>query len=298
MSSKQIFFFSVYTFLTLHSLDASLPSSKKPYKEPIQPYYGAAPFNNATPGTHHAPMLILFDPIEGEGVTSDNTALTSQLATSLAAPFYPILVSGYLLKNLLIRTKEFEPDNVQPQNQLNIQLKQIMDQAFFISSHWDMYDIPQSQLILLIPKVISNIFSRAGKNMGIEKLLPINNLLPEQPVDAPLKNKAYEKLIEWLDKNKRTDPLNPNLSLENIYKLHEYDLAGDLKKVFTNKTDISTPVYEDYYKSLKQLILKNNATTPQKSISTILQEKQRQILLKKAVEIKRKEAAETAVKGK
>ncbi len=264
--------------LTINSLFSAQPSAKKPYLEPIKPYYGAPIFADAGKGKHHAPMLIIFDPVESEEATGDNIALTSMLALSIAAPFYPILVSGYLLKNLLIRTKEYEPTHFHSKNGYSILLKQYMDHTPFIGSKWDLYNVPQSPLVLLIPKMFSGLFTQSGKNLGIKALSSLNNLLPSLPLDASTKNAAYDEIIAWLEKNKPVKSLadiistegptstqnitsiekitsiegilsmgkNNNKALEEIMKIHSYDLAADLNKIFIDKSDETTPIWDIY----------------------------------------------------
>lgn len=66
------------------------------------------------------------------------------------------------------------------------------------------------------------------------------------------------------------------------------------KQMRWNFKKIDSENYEKAYKATKEKIITDNLG--QKSISAVLQEKQRQATFKKETEIKRKNAAESAVK--
>ena len=108
MNRKQIVFlaFSLITNLC-NTQQASQPfiTPIKPHAQETKPYYTSSIFNSLENGNQHAPMLIIFDPIENEPAASTTPSLTFSLAMGMSNSSYPIIVSGYLLKNLLIRTR-------------------------------------------------------------------------------------------------------------------------------------------------------------------------------------------------
>ena len=219
------------------------PVSFKPQKtdkEPILPYYGSHAFNTAAPGKQHAPMLILFDPVNSEPETGNTPSITTTLAFSLVNPLGPILVSGYLLKNLLIRTRTYDSDNFHSKNLGSRVLKKIFEQAEFTSSAWSVYNVPQSAFVLLVPKVITDLFNRTGKKIGLKATLP--------SLDSLLADKSYQEIIAWLEKNKPVQSIINLVSSEEFKKLFAYDITPHLEKIFDNKNeDKSTPIWDIFF---------------------------------------------------
>lgn len=248
-------------FVISNSLWSAQPVEKHRLP-PITHYYSAAQFNSITNGAQHAPLLILFDQENNEPAESNNIALTSSLAYSLSNPhhFAPILVSGYLLKNLLIRTQTYEPSHFHATNQMSITLKTIMDRSLFVSLFWSIYDVPGSHFVLVVPKLINDLFGMTGKNLGLKKLPSLNHLIPQIVVSGPQKNNPYQPLISWLNKNKPTKNIPEKISSDALQKSLSYDITADLEKIFVNKLDDSTPIWDifmDGHGDIKPAIIAN-----------------------------------------
>lgn len=236
--------FNVYTFQP--PVKPSLaPKTKQPYLEALKQYYSQANLSTITNGKQHAPLLILFDPVNNEPENSDIPSLTATLTFSLINSSYPILVSGYLLKNLLIRARTYDSSNFHSKNKASIFLKKIFEQAEFTASVWSVFDVPESPFVLLMPKVITDLFARTNKKLGIKSLPSLDNFLPDK-IQGALTNQ-YQELISWLEKNK---PVKPTLTLsdsEEFRKLFSYDITPHLERIFDNKQDDSTAIWDIFF---------------------------------------------------
>lgn len=220
-----------------------MPKASRPYQEPIMPYYTPAVFNSLASGKQHMPMLIIFDQLNDEKEDANNVSLSSLLARAIFAPATPILTTGSVLKNLLVRTRTYPPNHLHSTNDKSIQLKQVMDRASLNSSVWSAYDVPQSQFILLMPKSFIQLNSSTGKNLGIKKLPSLDHLLPKNAVSIPLADQTYQDLITWLDSNKNASERTPT-NKEEYEKILSYDISKDLDKIFINKSDDSSPIWD------------------------------------------------------
>lgn len=227
--------------LALNSFGAQ--RAKKPYVEPIAAYYTANVFNSLTNGKQHAPLAILIDTINEEKVDSNNATLAAFLAYNLI-PSNAILISGHILKNLLIRTRTYEPGHIHTTNEESIKLKKIMDNIHLDSSLWSLFDVPDSPLVLLVPKSIIKLFNDSGKNIGIKQLPPLDNLLPQETTNVKPQDQSYTSLISWLEKNKKE---LPHSTQEELQSALSYNLGKDLEKIFINKSDDTTPIWDIFF---------------------------------------------------
>lgn len=233
----------VLVFLVTTILNGAQPKSTKPYLEPYKKYYIKSVLDAVPNDKRHAAMKIIIDFNNAEPEDTLNIALQGELALSLQDEQFPVLVSGYLLKNLLIRTRPYDPNHPHSKNVRSIELRNIINQGAFIASNWDIYDVPESKLVLLVPQKYS--LNYAGKNMGLKPLPSLNHLLPPKFTNfIHLSNYPYTELITWLANNKAIEPLKPEISFEEFNKKFGYNLAGDLNKIFINKLDDSTPIWD------------------------------------------------------
>ena len=175
----------------------------------------------------HAAMKILIDEQNKERVDSNNAPFTSELVLSLQDESFPLIISAHLLKNLLIRTRTYDPSNFHSQNKRSTELKEHMDKVKLVSSQWELYDVPQSQFILLIPKDFSYLFQ--GKNLGLKQLSSLDKLIPENDQNQKLTDYPYKELIDWLEQNKKIIPFSPK----------------DLDQIFISNSD-ATPIWDFY----------------------------------------------------
>ncbi len=256
-----MYFFQMIAFFVLSIVGSMQSASKpvkkpapkppKPYIEPFKTYYEKGALAAIPNGKQHAAMKILIDLLHAEPVDGKNIAITNGLALDLSNNEFPILVSSYLLKNLIVRTRNYGPENPHSNNERSIALKNIFGPVFLLTDNWDLYDVPQSQFILLVPKKFSALYQ--GKNLGIKPLPSLNHLLPSFDT---LTNKRvsstdypYKELIDWLEQNKKVMPLPPSKSFPSLEAFNSLmqnniNIAQDLEKIFINKTDDTTPIWD------------------------------------------------------
>ena len=186
--------------------------------EPYQLYYTDANLVNLDNSgqARHAAMKILIDENNSEQADPAKGVLSQELARSLQDESFPVVTSASLLKNLLKATRKNKPES---------DLKTFMNEAGFTSFRWDLYDVPQSQFILLMPKTFSILFQ--GRNIGLKQLPSLNALIPENAQSQNLADFPYKKLIDWLKQNKKIIPFSPK----------------DFDQIFASKSD-KTPIWD------------------------------------------------------
>ena len=164
----------------------------------------------------HAPCMILIDEQETETLTTplNELANTVVLSFCLKMQTFPIIVTAKLLENLLLRV-EFRATKLK--NDTNERLHEVI--GTISSLNWELYDIPNSQFILLFPKHFLSIY---GKNPGFKKNPNISDMLPGTQLDN------YLKLINWLQHNKKIIPLN----------------SKNFTQIFVNKNERNTPIWD------------------------------------------------------
>lgn len=242
MNLKKIFFLSIVILQNTFCAQ----KVKKPYLEPISLYYTTQNLNSISSGKQHAPMIVLFDQLNEETETTANGALAFFLAYNLKRPFFPMLITGSILKNLLIRTRTYPSEHFHTKDPISAKLKEIMDSAQLTSSALSLYDVPESQFILIVPKLFETIFTSAGKNLGIKKLPSLDNLLPKDETAGTSRNQDYKPLIKWLNTHK-SEVERESKSSQELEKLLSYDISKDLEKIFINKLDDSTPIWDIFF---------------------------------------------------
>lgn len=220
-----------------------IPKTPRPYQEPITLYYTPTVFNSLASGKQHAPLAILIDTINEEKVDTNNATLAAFLAYNLI-PANAILISGHILKNLLIRTRTYEPAHIHTTNEESIKLKKIMDNIHLNSSLWSLFDVPDSPLVFLVPKPLIKLFNDSGKNLGIKQLPNLDNLLPQETSAVLPQNETYASLISWLETHKKP---GTHSSKEEFEKLLSYDISKDLEKIFSSKLDDTTPIWDIFF---------------------------------------------------
>ena len=217
--------------------------AKQPTLEPIVHYYTPEVFNSLASGKQHMPMIIILDPLNDEKENSENVPLSSLIARSILARATPLLITGSVLRNLLVRTRTYPPNHPHSTNDKTLQLKEVMDHASLDSSAWSAYDVPDSQFILLIPKSFTQLITPSGKNMGIKKLPSLDHLLPKDATSVPLANQTYQDLITWLDAHKNASE-RTHTNVQEYEKILSHDISKDLEKIFVNKSDDSAPIWD------------------------------------------------------
>ncbi|CAN5187931.1 hypothetical protein BH09DEP1_BH09DEP1_6780 [soil metagenome] len=223
-----------------------LPMGSKPYVEPYKIYYDANNLKaiDSQGQQRHAAMEIYIDELDEISPESNNTALTKLISLSLPKQSFPILASAHLIKNLLIRSRTYDSSDFHSQNEDSQYLKKVMKEVNLTHFYWDIYDIPQTQFVLLIPKAFSKLYGGAyGKVPGLKEINSISaspkaiatnprnksSLLPgEFENDKQKEEYDYKELIDWLEKNKKVIPFS----------------AKHLSEIFINKTDTTSPIWD------------------------------------------------------
>ena len=177
----------------------------------------------------HAPVSILIDEQNDERIEGTNIAITKLLVYKIKRypDAYPIITSAHLFKNLLLRTK----DPSRTKNETDLELSKIIGEKEITSEEWDIYDIPQSQFVLLMPKYFVEIY---GKNLGFKKLPDMTNLLPTDEaisISTTQKINPYKKIIDWIEQNKKLTPFS----------------AKDFDQVFMSKSESIAPPLWDFF---------------------------------------------------
>ena len=198
----------------------------KPYLEPYKVYYDVQNLKTIdTQGQQrHAAMEIYIDEQDEINPESTSTALTEIISLSLPKKSFPILASAHLIKNILIRSRTYDAAHFHSKDAASKDIKESFDKAQFVASEWDIYDVPQTQFILLIPKAFTKLYE--DNNLGIKKLPSLANLLPAIP-DKKTES-SYQGLIDWLEKNKSIIPFS----------------SKNLNEIFINKKDETTPIWD------------------------------------------------------
>ena len=166
----------------------------------------------------HAPMLILIDELQEEKIDNQQLFVTASLSYGIKQQIYPILTTASVLKNLLWKMDPWlnalaTPPALSGQTELIKILRSFTPQI--TAQNWRIYDVPNSQFVLLIPNNFTNMF---GQNLGIKPLPEITQFL-----------KLPSALNIWLDKKKKIIPFSKK----------------DLQQVFVPKTDnISTHIWD------------------------------------------------------
>ena len=154
----------------------------------------------------HAPLLILFDPVELDNLG----AITLQLASAIRAREYPIIASSVLLSKLL--KKAIESD-AKPSDE-NAEFRNLS----LTFDNWNLHITPSSALAVLIPKKFSKMFPDLG--IKISSIANVSNLLP-----GALKGK--EKIKDFL-------PLIEDLGEE----FPAQGLIKDFSRIFFTKNEL------------------------------------------------------------
>jgi len=171
----------------------------------------------------HAPMAIFIDQDQIEKPENPQSlALTRTLAYAINSNAFPILTSSSILYNLLARITN-EDDAKHPENKrlkiIKIELSHTL---------WNLYLVPDSSFLLLIPKRFIEVFPDMG--LKFNNLDTMSNLLLGA-IDFTGKGKDYEPLL---------DTLTDIQEIKSKQTAVESDaLLDDFKRIFITKNEFS-----------------------------------------------------------